>query len=493
MKERSLPPEAPTMLESLRAIGYSFEAAIADLLDNSISAGAGEIAVQCRPYGEPYVAVIDDGRGMSDSELVQAMRHGSRDPLVSREPGDLGRFGLGLKTASLSQCRRLTVVSVVEGCLSAKMWDLDIVRERRDWVLVELSEDEALALPHVRDLVRTGRGTLVLWEKLDRATAGSALVDRALGELLDRTREHAALVFHRYLAGDRGQRRTNLSINANPVEPIDPYLASHAATQELPEESFEVEGQAVIVRPYILPHFSKLTAVDIERAGGEEGLRRYQGFYVYRGRRLITWGTWFRLARLQELTKLARVMVEVPNSLDHLWTLDIKKSSAYPPEQVRNGLRRIVERIAEGSRRVYTFRGRRTGNGAITHAWERTVTRDGIRYRINRDHPMIQAMHAVVAEDHLPFVERMIQVLETSFPFDAAYADMAEERRVERSAEAEDGEQFLYDLAARMLDAIGADNDARERMLSALPTIEPFHGQKEIAARVVERLRNAAG
>lgn len=130
--EICLPPSAADLLESMRAIGYSFEAALADLIDNSLSADARQIELHFSPYDRPYVVVLDDGAGMSPSELTAAMRHGSRDPRLARDSRDLGRFGLGLKTASLSQCRRLTVVSWKDGQRSARQWDLDHVARRQD-------------------------------------------------------------------------------------------------------------------------------------------------------------------------------------------------------------------------------------------------------------------------------------------------------------------------------------------------------------------------
>lgn len=187
-------------------------------------------------------------------------------------------------------------------------------------------------------------------------------------------------MFHRLLKSDKSASGLSLCINNNPVEPLDPFLISHKATQVLPEEKFEIEGQSVRVEPYILPHISKFNPEQLRIAGGEDRLRRKQGFYIYRNRRLISWGSWFRLIRPQEMTKLARVRVDIPNSLDHLWTLDIKKSTAFPPEAIRMGLRLIVERIAETSRRVYTFRGRHANDDEMVHCWDRKLVRGGVSY-----------------------------------------------------------------------------------------------------------------
>ncbi len=139
-REISLPPIAPAMLESMRAIGYSFDAALADIIDNSITASATRVEVQVRRQPSLYVAVVDDGTGMSSDQLQEAMRYGGIGPTATRSDHDLGRFGLGLKTASLSQCRRLTVVSMRDGVLGGAVWDLDTIAATNDWTLTLLDE-----------------------------------------------------------------------------------------------------------------------------------------------------------------------------------------------------------------------------------------------------------------------------------------------------------------------------------------------------------------
>ncbi len=488
--EVSLPPHAPVLLESMRAIGYSFESALADIIDNSISAEAHDIQIRFMPYDNPYVAVIDDGHGMSPEGLVLAMRHGSRDPRMKRSTNDLGRFGLGLKTASLSQSRCLTVATVQSGVLSVRRWDLDLVERREDWILTGLQEDELRALPHLSDLKQKSQGTLVVWQNFDRLVAGESSIETALGERMDRARDHLSLVFHRFLGSEIGTEPISISINNNPLPPLDPFLSKNKATQELPEETFSVEGQLVKVSPYILPHLSKLSAESLRIAGGEEGLRRNQGFYIYRNKRLISWGSWFRLLRQEEITKLARVKVDIPNSLDHQWTLDIKKSSAFPPEAVRAGLKIIVERITEGSRRVYTFRGRRANADNVVHSWDRKAVRGGVTYKINRDHPLILALESVIAEEQHALFQRMLQTLERTFPFDALYADMASERRPDTPEATETIEEDLYDLALRILDAIGNSAEGASQFLRSLSIIEPFSKYPEESRKLIEKLEH---
>ena len=162
MREMSLPPLAASLMESMRSVGYSLESALADLIDNSISANAGQVEIQFRPFDDPYIAILDDGRGMSPAELDIAMQYGSRSPLDARDEKDLGRYGLGLKTASLSQCRRLTVITARDGVLSARCWDMDVVAERAAWIVLIPEGAELKKLPHVDELQQRNHGTIVL-------------------------------------------------------------------------------------------------------------------------------------------------------------------------------------------------------------------------------------------------------------------------------------------------------------------------------------------
>jgi hypothetical protein len=423
---------------------------------------------------------------MSPNELTAAMRHGSRDPRQVRDARDLGRFGLGLKTASLSQCRKLTVVSWKDGALSARRWDLDHVASRQDWMLLGLSHDQIVALPLVDELRAREHGTLILWEDFDRLTADGTPLDRALGNCVDVARDHLSLVFHRFLNPQPGIRAVSININCNPLRSIDPFLMNHKATQPLPVEEFLVEGDRVSVSPFILPHISKLSAAELDLAGGEEGLRRNQGFYIYRNRRLISWGSWFRLVRQEELTKLARVQVDISNRLDHLWQLDIKKSTTYPPESLREGLKQIIHRITEGSRRVYTYRGRKAPD-KIVHAWERIVDRDGISYRINRDHPLVAAVSAMVPDEHSALFGDLLRVLEDSLPFDALYVDMASEVRPATRDLSED-ENGLLSLAESILTSLGPHTPEGQRFLAALQHTEPFCTVPDIAQAISRKL-----
>ena len=488
--EICLPPAASDLLESMRALGYSFEAAVADLLDNSVSAQSSSIDIKFSPHDDPYVAILDNGKGMLPADLTAAMRHGSKNPNLARNEQDLGRFGLGLKTASLSQCRRLTVVSLCEGFLSGRCWDLDHIAVRQDWMLLQLSDAGLAGLPCIDQLQSHGHGTLVLWQNFDRLGAGEHSIERAFGNRMDLLREHLSLVFHRVLTPTASNSAVTITINNNPVRPFDPFLTRNKATQALPPQDFSLAGERVHVQPYILPHISRLSNEDLRLAGGEDGLRRNQGFYVYRNRRLISWGSWFRLVRQEELTKLARVQVDLSNQLDHLWKLDITKSTTYPPEALREGLKQIIGRITEGSRNVFVFKGKKASSDKIIHAWDRSIVRDGVCYRINREHPLLSALSEEVPLQTRNLLHDTFDLLEQMIPLDAIYLDLASHIRPAVTIEEGDVRiSTLEVLATQILASIGRDTDAGQRFLDMLTAIEPFSFHPEIAKEIAARLK----
>ena len=371
-----LAPRPAALIESLRDMGYSLRTALADVIDNSITAGAHAIQIfaDTRPE-RPAIGILDNGCGMTWKQLCEAMRPGTRSPLEAREAADLGRFGLGLKTASFSQCRRLTVLTRHGTETSCARWDLDFIAANDRWLIT---------IPDHIDKVRWssrlhGDGTLVLWEKLDRIVGPSTSNDFV--QLLDGAASHLSFVFHRFLCG---RQKVVLSINEQHLQPFDPFHPNHPATQHHPTETISLGGRPIHIRPVTLPHHDKVSRATWRRYAGPEGYVSNQGFYLYRNRRLIVHGTWFRLARKQELSKLARIAIDIPNTMDSEWKIDVRKASAQPPPVVRKRLAKIVDRIAEGSRRTYKTRGVRQASSDRLPVWIRRQNKNRISYDIAR-------------------------------------------------------------------------------------------------------------
>ncbi len=423
-EERELDFDAPALIESLRDMGYSLKTALADIVDNSITAGASNIELFADTHGEkPLISVLDDGCGMSKRELIRAMKLGSRSPLDVREEHDLGRFGLGLKTASFSQCRRFTVVTRKNGSLTSATWDHQTVTKRGKLVI---------ELPTQAELIRNGwqeklagNGTLVVWENLDRLVRTNAESERRdLVDQLDQAATHLEFVFHRFLA-DRGGNKVRMSLNGRKLEAFDPFNSNHAATQHHPQELISLGGDVIRISPYTLPHHDKVSKEDWDRFAGQEGYVRNQGFYLYRNRRLILHGTWFRLARQLELTKLARVGIDIPNTLDADWKIDVRKASAQPPLTVRNRLKKIIEKIGEPSRRTYTKRGAKLTTESRLPFWVRTQDKNRISYHINDEHPLISGLASAFEKEKQDELKRILKMIAIALPVDALHVDVS--------------------------------------------------------------------
>lgn len=430
MKPIDCPPYAPILMEATRAIGYSMEAAVADIIDNSLTANASEVNIWFLPYEDPYIAIIDNGDGINERNLTEIMRYGSSSPSDKRKDNDLGRYGLGLKTASLSQCRCLTVVSKIENNIEARRWDLDYINSTGSWSLLKLDSEEINKLPLIEKLKEQKTGTYVLWNRLDKIKVGSITLEQALDDKIEIVREHLELIFHRFLSGD-GMDKIKMNINGNRLVPFDPFFTPKSNIV-MDDEKIELPGRIgkVVIRPFILPHPSNMSKQELEKYGGKYGLRRLQGFYIYRNKRLLTWATWFRLIKMDEFTKLARVRVDIPNCLDDLWTLDIKKSTAYPPEIVKTRLKQIIGTISNGSKRTWKFRSRKEQDDNVTHIWQRMETREGIRYFINQDYPTLELINEHLDDEGKKILIKYLETVQNNLPINTLHNDIHNEVKI---------------------------------------------------------------
>lgn len=416
-------PDASSLVESLRDIGYSLEGAIADIVDNSITANAKNIHIYVETSPAVKIAVVDDGDGMSQSDLINSMKVGSSNPLDDREKKDLGRFGLGLKTASFSQCRNLTVVSRKDKLVNGACWDLDYISQQNDWTLQLLNESQLEDQFCINRLPT--RGTIVIWKKTDRINEETKKrsQDDVVYEKIDLVKKHLELVFHRYLDGEKNKlKKINIFINNLPLESFDPFNKKNLATIPLSEETIPIDGTKIKVQPYILPHHSKASKKEYEHYAGVGGYLKNQGFYVYRNSRLLIHGTWFRIIPQKELYKLARVQIDLPNNLDHLWKIDVKKSTASPPEIIRERLKNIIDQITSRSFRVYEGKGHRHSH--VAHPfWEKCSVHGETSFKINTTHPFIDDFKERLSTEQKQQLNEILSYIGEFFPVDAFFAE----------------------------------------------------------------------
>jgi len=477
-------PNAGMLIESMRDIGYSLDSALADIIDNSITAKARRVELFIDTVSPaPKLAIVDDGIGMTEAQLLDAMRPGSRSPLETRAVGDLGRFGLGLKTASFSQCRRLTVISRHRGRTVGARWDLDEVARVNDW-LVELL-DEPIDVPWIEQLGKTG--TLVLWELMDRLLDRGATDRSDLVRRIDEAASHLELVFHRYIRGERGIKKVAIFLNGRQLEGFDPFASDHPATQSGAVEPIQLGGHKVEIQAFTLPHHKKVSAADWTRLGGRAGYLRNQGFYVYRNKRLIMHGTWFGLARQMELTKLARVRVDMPAELDADWKIDVKKASAQPPLQVRARLRRIIEHIGATSKRVYTARGRTLATDTRLSLWQRVQDKNEIRYELNSDHPVFVEFASRLPPNMMADFARVLETASSAMPIDSLFADVSgSPEHVSGGVLSDDS---LIHAATTTFDTLLGSGVVRADILNMMQSTEPFRTEWDRTAAILKKHR----
>jgi hypothetical protein len=416
-KAENAKPNPKSTINSYRSFGYNLSTAIADIVDNSISANASEIKIDYLWKGkDSFISILDNGKGMNLEELIIAMTPGSKDPEDLRDEKDLGRFGMGLKTASFSQCKRLTVVTKKEGFNTIKRcWDIDFINQEEEWTLLDFISDETY-LKKVDQLVS---GTLIIWEFLDRivgnANEENESVKNAFYQEMITVKEHLSLVFHKFIES----KKIKLISNTYEIEAWNPFLLNLNPKPEMGQTELLLNN--VEVTYFVLPHMSKISAEDYEKSGGPLGWYQQQGFYVYRGDRLLVSGDWLGIEKKREYSKLARIAINFPNANDFDWNLDIKKSTATPPIEIRKELGRIAKIAVMKSAKIYNWRGQKTfsienGNtSSIESLWKDETNREGIKkYKINKKHPIIKQL--LEADNSNKLFSKALKLLEDNIP-----------------------------------------------------------------------------
>ncbi|MEV4105703.1 ATP-binding protein [Nonomuraea sp. NPDC049649] len=475
-----LDPCAEDLIQSLRAFGYDLPTALADLIDNSITAGARTVRIlHCSDRGNTWVGILDDGRGMSENELRDAMRF-ARNPGSERTTEDLGRFGLGLKTASLSQVRRLTVLTRDQsGTLSVRTWDIDHVAEQRRWrVITELDEHAATI---AEELGFTRQGTLVLWRKTDRLGHGQGLSRR-----INEAGRELSLLFHRFI--ERG--KLNLYVGGRQLSPMDPYLRRHPATQDRGFEDLEHDGHRIRLNPIVLPHPSRLSRSEMTLTTGPGGMQDRQGFYVYRGDRLVVAGGWLGLPGMHksQTTRLARLAVDVPPGADLAWEVDVRKSTVRPPSALEERIAEIARDLRARSERVFAYRGAPTSRSRTErelHTVWQQVRRLGVsEYVVNRDHPLVAA--ALSGPEGKAF-EGVLHMIESTLPVDAISQELVSSTKLGNPAVKNDPdvEEVLATFRS-MLAGLPRNPETRSVLMEALTRAEPFSKYPGLVQEVIE-------
>lgn len=416
-------PAATPVIHALRNIGYKAQTAIADIVDNSIDAHATSIDLQFEyGDGDGFILIKDNGSGMDDDELQKAMTIGSKDPRDERDKNELGRFGMGLKTASFSLGKRVSVISKQNGILSERCWDLDLVSKHNKWYLYNKIPDSIL---HNLPKIEGENGTIVYIDKLDRfskAGSSSPLKKKSYFSKIKRISDYLELVYHLLLNDN-----LTITINNNQLNGWDPFLLDmpetiHEQILEGEKQAFRVNGKRVIVRPYVLPHPSNYNSTEFAQAGGIKGWREHQGFYIYRENRLVTFGDWLGLFKKESIYDLVRIRVDFLNASDDDWKIDIKKSSISIPEEAKENLESIGRFYRQMSQDIMLYRTKRTSGprtkktiGTI-NTWELDNDNNHGKYVLNKLHPILNEILANIDDETKNQLNLYLNLIELGSP-----------------------------------------------------------------------------
>ena len=438
--ERQFPAKA--LLTGLRAIGYNFSTAVADIIDNSISACANEIKIYSDPLeSEPYFCILDNGCGMNGQELDNAMLPGSDRENKEDSKLELGRFGLGLKSASLSQCREFTVASKKYGKIRAMSFDLDVIEKENKLMLKQLNAEEIERLPQISELDTYETGTLVVWTKFDKIEGLAKNFEDSFRSVVAESKKHVELVFHRFYS------KISIYYNDKRIEKRDPFLLDSVGRQQTGRTSnIIIDGSEIVVIPYTLPFANTLTSEEKALLGNPKSIFDEQGFYLYRNERLISWGSWMHMGIRSELNKLARIQVDIPSTLDSVWMLDVKKSSAKIPDKIKDRIKMAVEDSIVRSKRTTKFPGVKE-QSVTCKMWDRINEHEGkVRYQINREAPAIVALNDAIGETEKELLEIVLSQIEAYLPKYSISNDNMEALNIVNSGDDSEEERLIEEI-----------------------------------------------
>ena len=463
--ERQFPARA--LMTGLRAIGYNFSTAVADIIDNSISALATEIKIYSDPIAAvPYFCILDNGCGMTMTELDNAMLPGSDRGNKEDSKIELGRFGLGLKSASLSQCREFTVATKKYGKVRAMSFDLDIIEAENKLLIKQLSPEEIALLPEIDKLKNYESGTLVIWTKFDKIEGLAARFEDSFRNVVSDSKKHVELVFHRFYS------KIKIFYNDHRIERRDPFLLGSVGRQQTGRTSvINIDGSEITVIPYTLPFANSLTTDEKALLGNPKSIFDEQGFYLYRNERLISWGSWMHMGVRSELNKLARIQVDIPSTLDSVWMLDVKKSSAKIPDKIKDRIRMAVEDSIVRSKRTTRFPGVKEQNKELK-IWDRINEHEGkVRYQINREIPAIATLIDALGENERKLLDIVLSQIEACLPKYSIANDNMDSLAIVNNAEDAEEEQLIDEI----IDIIFlCDEHKKEKTFDRLFMVEAY-------------------
>ena len=399
-------PDPESLLESIRSVGYSLKEAISDLIDNSISANASSIRViiSLEDTREGKFHLIDNGDGMDHQKLVSSFRLGSTNPKMTRDENDLGRFGMGMKTASLSQCRCVTVTSKQNNNIVTRTLDLDEVSKQKKWVIGEKDIPQEI----ISNINEIEHGTIVSWEKIDLSDISKEENNNLLFEI----RNYISLCFHRFM--ERTNNKISFYLNDVLIKPVSPVVEGSQIFSEIALDSIDSK-----MRAFTIPIRKDNNSVSVFNSFELfNGLENQQGIYIYRSDRLLCFGGWLGIVKPNNSYKLCRVIIDFKNdySSDNKWSIDIKKTKAEIPYEYRQEIKRFVKKAQKDSSIKIGKYNRNEIGTSIRNLYEdaelwiikKNNKYGHWEYNLNINNPIFRGILKTVKKDDLEILLRII-------------------------------------------------------------------------------------
>ena len=424
-------PNPEYLIKSIAEQGYSLETSLADLMDNSISAKANKIEVLIDFNSEPFkLFLADNGQGMTEEELSKNMQFPSNSPEDSRSNSDLGRFGLGMKTASFSQTRKFTVLSKKknETKYNGRTWDVDFLKDN-GWKIIVNSDEEVARLMYQYNQLSSSflkgfdnykPNTIVIWEglyKFENYLQKGNRKDSLKREITEVTSDYLALVFHRFMEKDSNPLR--IRINNTIVSPFNPFPEEEKDFRQIEPKQSSFRSDVIKIEGFVLPS----RAISESKKGLTKWTTRYrglmdmEGLYIYRADRIILFGGWNGIVKKAPRLQLARLRVEVGNSVDHLLHLNVAKSQIVVPHELRNAFEDYIGELKIEAEREYYNRGIRKFSGTKSQnhlqLFERSYSNRGSILEVNNNFPLVKNLQESLNKKQNSQLNLLIRMINT--------------------------------------------------------------------------------
>ena len=424
-------PNPSYLIKSISEQGYSLETSLADLIDNSLAADASSVEILVNTDHEPFtVYIADDGHGMNEVQLSSCMQFPSASPDSMRDESDLGRFGLGMKTASFSQTHCLTVLSRARGSeqFSGRTWDLKEL-EAGEWrIIVNTQEEIEKLISDYRQLSSQSLApneafepnTVVIWSglrKFERYLRPDNRKSALLREITEVTADHLSLVFHRFMSRER--EPIKIRLNHKELKPLDPFPVGESDLRRLGEKHRLFEDDVIRLEGYVLP------ARSMDESGSwpniwttrNKSMTDMEGLYVYRQERLILYGGWNGIMRKEQKLQLARMRVEIGNKVDHLFHLNVAKSQVIIPHDLKSAFEEYAADLKKEARSEFYNRGTRQFVGVpkkSENLLNRVATNRGSLLEVNKEFSVLRALETSMDAQQQGQLRLLLQMLQTA-------------------------------------------------------------------------------